>query len=245
MRWYDGPEGDQRVWYDEQEIEIMMAEQLRAARQHLTLAEPVPDLEAFVEGHLKVELDQYADLPNSVLGLTEFVVGEQPRMFINALLTVAADENPARPGARGRWRATIAHEASHVILHRYLFDPAMVSIRQGDVRDPDLAAAAAARQNSDKLHRMECLHRDVDDARTQLDRGARDWREIQANRGMAALLMPASIFARVATIHGGMKSNPVEEMGPAGQNLTAQVAATFDVSRQAAALRLRRFGMIA
>lgn len=245
MRWYDGPEGDQRVWYEEQEIEQMMAEQLRAARQRLTLTEPVPDLEAFVEGHLNVELDQFADLPDSVLGLTEFVVGKQPRMFINAALSAASDEYPPRPGARGRWRATIAHEAAHVILHRYLFDPAMVSIRQGDLRDPDLAAVAANRQDAGKLHRMECLHRDVDDARTQLDRGARDWREIQANRGMAALLMPESIFARVATIHGGMKNNPVDEAGPVGQNLIGQVAVSFDVSRQAAALRLRRFGMIA
>ncbi len=245
MRWYDGPEGDQRVWYEEREIEEMMAEQLRAARQRLSLTDPVPDLEAFVEAHLKVELDQYADLPESVLGLTEFVEGKQPRMFINATLTEAADADPPRPGARGRWRATIAHEAAHVILHRYLFDPAMVSIRQGDVRDPDLAGAANRRRDAGKLHRMQCLHRDVDDARTQLDRGARDWREIQANRGMAALLMPESIFTRVATIHGGMKGNPIDEADPAAQSLMGQLANSFDVSRQAAALRLRRFGMIA
>jgi len=244
MRWYETADGDQRVWYEEQEIEDMVAEQLRSAKQRLTSLSPVPDLEAFVEGHLRVELDQYADLPDNVLGLTEFAAKTRPRMFINATLTEAADADPPAPGARGRWRATIAHEAAHVILHQYLFDPAMVPIGNGDWRDPDLAAVPR-RQGAGALNRMQCLHRDVDDTKIALDRGSRDWREIQANRGMAALLMPASVFARVATLHGGMKDNPVDEDSSAGRELIGTVASIFDVSRQAAAFRLRRYGMLA
>src|SRR6478752_3681095 len=108
MRWYAGPDGDQRIWYEQSEIEELMSQQLRAARQRLTLNNPVPDLEDFVENHLRVDLDQYFELPAEVLGVTEFNGGAAPRMKINATLTEAAEAEPPRPGMRGRWRATIA-----------------------------------------------------------------------------------------------------------------------------------------
>ena len=240
MQWYTGPEGDQRIWYEQSDIEQVMSEQLRKAKQRLTLANPVPDLESFVENYLGVDLDQYATLDKDVLGLTEFNGSQSPRMQISVTLTEAADAVPPSLGMRGRWRATIAHEAAHVVLHRYLFDPAMVPIRQGDVRDPIEMAV-----QSGELKRMQCLHRDIDVTRSVPTRVARDWREIQANRGMAALLMPESIFMRVAAMNGAVKGNPVGGETDNGIKLIADVATAFEVSKQAASFRLRGFGLLA
>jgi hypothetical protein len=240
MKWYTGPEGDQRIWYEADEIEELMSEQLRKARQRLTLTNPAPDLESFVENHLQVDLDQYATLDEDVLGLTEFNGSQSPRMKISATLTEAADSEPPLPGMRGRWRATIAHEASHVVLHRYLFDPAMVSIRQGDVRDPIESSALTG-----ELKRMQCLHRDIEVAPNLQSRTTRDWREVQANRGMAALLMPESIFKRVAAMNGGVKGSLADGSEGGGAALIAAIASSFEVSRQAATYRLQGFGFLA
>jgi hypothetical protein len=241
MEWYLGPEGDQRIWYEQDEIEDLMSEQLRGARQRLTLANPIPDIEAFVENHLRVDLDQYATLPSEVLGLTEFDQAAAPKMKINAELTDAADADPPRAGMRGRWRATIAHEAAHVLLHRYLFDPDMSRIRQGEYRDP---LAADTSVTADVLKRVECLHRDVDSSRSTPSRVARDWREIQANRGMSALLMPSGIFKRVALMNGAGVGFAPETDSPKGLELAEAMAGAFDVSRQAATLRLRALQLL-
>jgi hypothetical protein len=240
MDWYTGPEGDQRIWYEASEIEDAMAEQLRRGRQVLTLASPSPDLEAFVEQHLRVDLDQYATLPEGVLGMTEFGGSRQPKMYINSTLTEAADQVPPRSGARGRWRATIAHEAAHVILHRYLYDPAMPSIRSGDFRDPPEQPRV-----SGQLLRVECLNRSIENGAATGSRTARDWREVQANRGMAALLMPGSIFRRVATMKGAVNMSGLDASNPDGLNLVSEIATVFDVSRQAATYRLQAFGFLA
>ena len=103
------------------EIEQMMESELRKARLFPTLEEPVVKLEPFVERHLKASLDQYADLDSSVLGVTEFFEGKPPRISLNRQLTGSAlDEDETPPGVLGRWRATLAHEAGHVLLHRSL-----------------------------------------------------------------------------------------------------------------------------
>jgi hypothetical protein len=240
MEWYRGVEGDQRIWYEPQDIERIMSDELRKSGQRLTVENPAPDLERFVEAHLRVTLDQYADLPESVLGLTEFVVGRRPSMKINATLTEAAEALPANPGMRGRWRATIAHEASHVLLHQYLFDPAMAQVHRGDYRDPEPIAVESGGL-------MRCLHRDINDQRpSPTSRGSRDWREIQANRGMAALLMPAQSFRRASLrIASGLSLGVVTAGSPDAELLVGALAEEFWVSRQAAGFRLEGLGLLA
>ena len=239
MEWYRGVEGDQRIWYEAQDIERIMSDELRKSGQRLTADSPAPDLERFVEAHLRVTLDQYADLPDSVLGLTEFVVGRRPSMKINAALTEAAEAVPTNPGMRGRWRATIAHEASHVLLHQYLFDPAMAQVQRGDYRDPEPIVVESGGL-------MRCLHRDINDQRaTPSTRASRDWREIQANRGMAALLMPAHPFRRAALrIASGLSLGLVTAGSPDAESLVGAMADGFSVSRQAAGFRLEGLGLL-
>lgn len=238
MEWYRGVEGDQRIWYESHEIERIMSDELRKSGQRLTSQNPVPDLERFVEAHLRVTLDQYADLPEAILGLTEFASGRRPSMKINAALTEAAEAENANPGLRGRWRATIAHEASHVLLHQYLFDPAMAQVHRGEYRDPEPIAV----ENGGL---MRCLHRDINDQNTGSGgRASRDWREIQANRGMAALLMPAQSFRRAALRIASDHSLGLDTSSPDAESLAGAMAGEFSVSRQAARFRLEGLGLL-
>src|SRR4051812_22797481 len=100
-----------------------MEDELRKANLLPSPEAPSVDIEGFLERHLKVSLDQHADLPADVLGLTEFFPGKTPHVAINRDLTGSAiDEDGSPLGIRGRWRATLAHEASHVVVHRPLFE---------------------------------------------------------------------------------------------------------------------------
>src|SRR5205823_2811941 len=140
----------------------------------------IVDIERFID-ELGVRIDQHANLDSTVLGFTEFYTDGPPRICINRDLTGAVDDDETPTGIRGRWRATMAHEAAHVLMHRVLFE---------------------VHQNQEKLFKMEeqadpqrlmrCLKKNV-----LFRGGTSDWREVQANMGMAALLMPDSIFRRV------------------------------------------------
>jgi hypothetical protein len=67
MRSCRGPEGDERVWFDADEIEQIMEDELhRAGLWSALQSEPI-DVEAFIESHLKASLDQHADLDPGVL----------------------------------------------------------------------------------------------------------------------------------------------------------------------------------
>ena len=231
MQWYYGPEGDQRIWYESDEIETIAEDELRRAGLMPWLDVPVTDLERLIEGHLKAQLDQYAQLPEGVLGLTRFGA-RHPVVSISSTLTEAAEEDPPLPGKVGRWRATLAHEASHIFLHRYLFDADMAPLTN---RPPDEAPAGGSTV-------MRCLHRDVNDVSTQ-DWGRisrrRDWREVQANRGMAALLMSARTFKDVAFEQMTKLGLSHVSSGPAlADTLAVAIADAFQVSKQAALIRL-------
>ena len=116
-----------------------------------TVSQPGTNLEKFIEDHLKVKLDQYCDLPDGVLGITQFQTRRSPTISISRALTELAECDSPRAGAIGRWRATMAHEAAHVVLHRYLFEPG-------------LALIPTSREDTPRVERgglMRCLTGDV------------------------------------------------------------------------------------
>lgn len=230
MRRYRGPDGSLRVWFGPDEIERLAEEELRRAGLLPTPERPLVDVERLVEVHLGCDLDQYAPLPRDVLGVTEFRPGLPPHVQVNAELTrLAFDVPDPPPGARGRWRATLAHEAAHVLLHRSLVEPDPSQTSLLDLEPLDVSPAG-------RLFR--CLKREVAFG------GGSDWREQQANRCMAALLMPRSVFvqavARLKPQVGLLPSEPV----PADrvEALARKLARLFDVSRQAARIRLEELG---
>jgi Zn-dependent peptidase ImmA (M78 family) len=179
-----------------------------------------------------VQFDPHASLPADVLGQTDFRVGERPLVMVNADLTGAAlDAEDSPLGLRGRWRATAAHEACHVILHRCLFN---LNASQGSLFDTD----EEARKQPARLQR--CLKRDVNYSRL-----ASDWREVHANQGMAALLMPRSVFAsacRAEFVRLGVER--IDQKTALADKLTVRLAELFQVSRQAAAIRLGTLNLL-
>ena len=228
---YRSRDGEQRLWLSPADIESMMVDALRKSDLFPTDEQPAVDIERFIQ-RLDVRMDQYADLDPTVLGLTEFYTNEPPKIFINRDLTGAIDDDHTPPGIRGRWRATIAHEGSHVVMHRVLF-----AINQ------DQESLFHTRNQPEPQRLMRCLKKNV------LFRGGgtNDWREVQANMGMAALLMPQSLFrqlaAKVAEQHSQATESLIIGSGPAAV-LTAEMAALFDVSRQAARIRLETLGIL-
>jgi IrrE N-terminal-like domain len=219
MKMYRGPEGDERIWFEPAEIENIMEDELHRAGLWPTQGAPAVDVEAFIEGHLKASLDQYADLDRAVLGLTEFRQGVSPLVRINRDLTGSAmDAEWCPPGIHGRWRATLAHEACHVVLHRMLVEV-----------NPDQTALFEEHGRAALL--LRCLKREV-----TYRSGGRNWREVQANRGMAALLMPKPLFLRAANeeLHSGRRNG--------FDGATRRLAARFAVSKEATGIRLTTLG---
>jgi hypothetical protein len=181
MKRYRGKDGSARLWYGAREIEEIMADELQRAALFPTAEAAAVDIERFVESHLRVRFEQYAELEPHVLGVTEFFPGERPWIRINRDLTGSAlDDDECPLGTVGRWRATVAQEAAHVILHAALFEG-----RSGQLSflDPEEV------QGSEPSRVFRSLKRDVSFAGQ-----AADWREVQANQGMSALLMPRPVF---------------------------------------------------
>jgi IrrE N-terminal-like domain len=223
---YRHKSGEERIWIEPAEMEDLMTAELTRAGLMPLLDDPVVDLESFVEQHLKVQLDQYAELAPNVLGETEFRVGAPLKMSINKDLTDAAlDSDDTPPGVLGRYRATVAHESTHVIVHRCLFD---LSGSQRSLFDDPEAAEPQVK------HLQRCAKGSV------LFRGTTsDWREIQANMGMACLLMPKDLFiAAYRQEMDRLKFDRVDKGSPVVATIVARLAPRFKVSRQAASIRV-------
>lgn len=235
MKRFRGRDGTERLWYEAAEVEAMIEDELARASLLPTLDAPVVDIEKFIEGHLKAQLDQYAELEPTVLGVTEFRPGERPLVRINKDLTDSALDDPDSPDfLLGRWRATLAHEGSHIILHGCLFQ---INPQQGSLfDDPE-------EPEQEPVNRLQrCLKRDV----TFRGNGS-DWREVQANMGMAALLMPKPVFLaafRQELDQASWSQRKIERNSHEAQALVAKLAAFFQVSRQAAVIRFETLGML-
>lgn len=232
-------EGEERLWYTDNEIEDTMRVELEKADLLPTPESPSVDIEGFVEFHLQVNFDRTAELDEDVLGVTEFVRDGKPLIKINRVLTGSALDDDETPlGVLGRWRATIAHEASHVILHKALFET-------GPVRQGVLMFAEAVDPEPEIPRVFRSLKRDVSFAA----RSSGDWREIQANKGMAALLMPRPIFLEVCRRElDQCKLGTLPDAGldhPEIRSIVGRLAQQFEVSKQATAIRLETLGVLA
>ncbi len=222
MRLISSADGRRRIWYRVDEIERVCARALLGAGLWPEGPRCDVDIESLVENHLGVLVDYGVDLPAEVLGYTEF--GATRKIAVNRALTDAATSDDSTGAAVGRWRATIAHEAAHVILHAQLFDR---------------SAGTPGRPNERPIR---CPRRSLDAPEPRSD-----WREVQANMGMASLLMPRELFDREATAafeKRGRFIPPVSARTTWVESVATDLAGRFSVSRQAARIRLAVLGYI-
>ncbi len=220
-------DGRRRIWYREDEIERLATGQLQAAGLLPTASEPRVDIEALVERHLGAVVDYGVPLPPELLGFTEFT--RPPRVGISRALTDAATRPDAPLSLVGRWRATLAHEAAHVMLHAPLYAP------------PE------AQPGLPHVLPIRCSRPAVDGAAGDVIR-IRDWREVQANKGMAALLMPKQLFEPRAMAAFEARRRFLPALPAAHHDVEPVVrflAALFEVSQASARIRLMTLGFVA
>jgi IrrE N-terminal-like domain len=175
-------------------------------------------LESLVES-----LDLYADLSaeeGEVEGVTDFVPGGRPRVRVSKRLT---DD----PRMANRLRTTLTHELGHVRFHAFLFDVEQT----GNLFGVNTSAI------SNKCNRA-----------TMLQAAQTDWIEWQAGYCCGALLMPSSALR--VTIRDFMTEQNVAVAKFAlhsteGQALLDAVARSYQVSRDAARVRLLQRGTLA
>lgn len=195
-----------RLWYEESEIEAIAARELARAGSPVLGDGPATDVDALLELHLGV-VPEFTWLPRGVLGATEFTVEGEVRLQVSADLSLRADRD--RP-AEKLLRSTLAHEAAHVLLHRVLF------LKESS----DIFGGLSSRSE---------LCRSVGMPRPGYQG---EWWEWQANRGMAALLMPARALAAWLA---------ERERAAPGERVSARreaAAAAFGVSADAVRRRL-------
>lgn len=222
MRLIADAEGRRRIWYTSAEIERTCEETLVAADLWPQGDAAAVDVEGLLEHGLLAQVDYSVELPEGTLGYTIFA--RPIRVIINADLTAAASRPGVSLGVWGRWRATIAHEAAHVIFHSPLYLPADEAV------------------GSPPGKPIRCPRVSIDEPR-----GVSDWREVQANMGMAALLMPKPIFDREAYEafdRRGRFVPPIPSAAPAVDQVATILAERFQVSRRAAGIRLITTGYV-
>jgi Zn-dependent peptidase ImmA (M78 family) len=168
------------------------------------------------------DLDLYADLSeygSDVEGVTEFFRGRKPCVKISRELS----EDERR---ENRLRTTLTHEYGHVHFHAYLWE--LESARKG---------LFASQQNG---NRQICKRDNIIDAVQS------DWMEWQAGYVCGAILMPVMAVRRLTSeyqeSHGlygviGFDSSH-------GRNLIEAVQSRFQVSADAARVRLTKLGIL-
>lgn len=185
----------------------------------VVLPVPTDDLTVLIERD--ADLDLYADLREEeglVEGVTDFFPNEKPRVRI-------ATDLSEQGYREHRLRTTLTHEYAHVLYHTPLYDPEP---------EPTLFAEPGSRP-------APRCHRD-----TMLGSGTKDWLEWQAGYASGALLMPRTHLGQLVDetrvrlgIYGPARANSSQ-----GRALVSQMATAFDVSRDAARVRLRQLGYL-
>ncbi|MGO9436409.1 MAG: ImmA/IrrE family metallo-endopeptidase [Terracidiphilus sp.] len=161
----------ERPHFEPIEIDRICADELR--KEGLYPNSPaVIRIDRFVEKRFRV-VPQYEDLPEGVLGFTEFT-----RTGVEAIVIATALDAEKGKVAERRVRTTLAHEAGHGLLHAYLFAFDEKPLRLFD-----------ADSHSD----YKILCRDVRGEERKSRAYDGRWWEFQANRAMGGLLCPRTL----------------------------------------------------
>jgi Zn-dependent peptidase ImmA (M78 family) len=168
-------------------------------------------------------LDSSVDLAylgDDVEGVTVFHPDAEPEVMISERLAGDARRE-------NRLRTTMAHEFGHVHFHRYLW--------------ADKLSAGCLFDRTSAENKAICKRDSILNARKA------DWMEWQAGYVSGAILMPASLIRRLVSdyceargLHGA-----VALISEHGRAIVGMVTETFQVSEEAARVRLQKLGLLA
>lgn len=215
----------QRPHYEPKELdtqcEAIIGGFLKDRHGKITYPVSTADLTVLIERDAE-SLDQYADLSgygNDVEGVTQFQPGRKPKVLISQIL--AADEY-----RQNRLRMTLAHEYGHVRFHAYLWD----------IEPPSADLLKA----NPRANMQVCFRDNI------LDAAQTDWMEWQAGYIGGALLMPAGPVRAIvgAYCEKNKLFGVVGQADSHGKALISAVGTAFDVSADAARIRLLKLGIL-
>ena len=215
----------QRPYYEQSELdrecEIIIRRLLERRHGAVKLPVSTEDLHVLIEQDADA-LDPYADLSAdgpTVEGVTEFRRGLKPIVRISQELS-------SDPRRENRFRMTLAHEYGHVRFHDPVFQAADPT--------PDLY------RGPNRPDRVVCKRDNIYDAPET------DWMEWQAGYAAGALLMPITPLRRAVGdffeangLYGALDVDSAE-----GYALGKDIARLFQVSDDAACVRLKKLGLI-
>ena len=168
------------------------------------------------------DFDSYADLSvygNDVEGVTEFQPGKKP--IVRIAENLSNDER-----RENRLRTTLTHEYGHVHFHAYLWEvePLGADLLQ---QNPNANKQICKRDN-------------------MLDATQTDWMEWQAGYVCGAILMPSSYLLRVVGAYQETNNlfGVIGTNSEHGQSLIALVQKAFQVSADAARVRLLKLNVL-
>lgn len=227
--WVDmrSPWGKQ-LRFDDVEFEAMMEEmRARTGSDCFTSGRGI-DVDRILLKGLGVEAD-YTDLPPNVLGRTKFDPDGRVSIEISRELAERAEIDNV---ARRRLRTTLAHECGHAACHACLF-----------VRDTETYSLFAEQPTLSQPNRPPIMCRSEGVASGY--RG--EWWEYQANRCMAALLMPKRLVSNSVkerlTVSGFASASDCVAEGH-GESFIRGISDEYDVSQVATLYRLQDLGFI-
>lgn len=165
--------------------------------------------------------EDYVELPKGVLGKAEFSENGLESIHVNRAL------DDSSPIGIIRTRSTIAHEIGHGELHEEKFIAKLIHDHaQGDFFLKPTTSSASAKRVATVCRENQIFGYNKD-----------EWWEIQANKFMAALLMPPSLLRQV--FDEWNTEFPREEWPPI-YSLDDVIADTFKVSQQMANIAAKR-----
>lgn len=209
----------QRPHYEPRELDMecekIICDFLRSLYGKVSFPILTDDLTKLIDKYSSA-FDQYADLseygPN-VDGLTEFYPKGKPKISVATRLSESSSyEN--------RFRTTMTHELFHAIFHDYLYKMELIS-------------------PASKNGALRVCKRDDIMSKSKAS-GATDWMEWQAGYACGAFLMPASILKKHVEAYCSALNvtNPINQSDPRSDELIETVMTTFQVSNDAARVRL-------
>lgn len=224
MKWLSDSTGrfPQRPYYEGEELdrecEGIVAAFLKREYGSVTYPISTNDLTILIEREA-ASLDLYADFAaegEGIEGMTEFFPRGKPAVHIAAELSEAGREH--------RLRTTLTHELGHVKFHSFLWTFETLQAPRG-----------TGQASPPRCHRETMI-------------GARpvDWLEWQAGYASGALLIPLSAVrrtVRAARREAGVYGD-VAAATPAGQLIIRAVQQGYQVSADAARVRLVQLGFL-
>lgn len=203
------------------ECERILGDFQQVSTRQLKVPVETDELTKLVETHA-ADLDLYADLSiegADVEGVTLFIKNEKPRVLI-------ARELSDDPRRENRLRTTLTHELGHVKFHAFIWELKGRPSRLFEDMQEDPSP--------------KCRRGDMTAA------PAKDWMEWQAGYVCGSLLMPVTAFSALVAEY--FQENDVYGAVVAGslqaEELIRRVAAEFQVSHDAAKVRLSKLGKL-